>query len=314
PGGDARRDAGRGRASRGEALRPAGGRAGCAEPAADGLRPRGPAEPAGPVPDVRFRQPGPVGRAPAADDGPATGPVRDERPIRPRAGEGPGRPVRRPGPRRACVEALPHPPAPRPGPERDASRAGVRRGSGRGEREVPAGGLGPVRPGVIVDERVHVRGLRGLMQSLSRREWLLRTGTGLGMLGLAGVLADSRLLSAGPVVNPLAPKKPHFPARARHIIQVYLNGGPSKIDTFAPKRELKKYDGKKLPAGNLTTERPTGAALPSPFKFQKYGHSGIEISELFAKTAAHVDDICFIRSMHPNTPNHEHSSRLMNCG
>ncbi|HJZ92722.1 MAG TPA: DUF1501 domain-containing protein, partial [Gemmataceae bacterium] len=78
--------------------------------------------------------------------------------------------------------------------------------------------------------------------------------------------------------------------------------------------ELKKYDGKKLPAGNLTTERPTGAALPSPFKFQKYGHSGIEISELFAKTAAHVDDICFIRSMHANTPNHEQSMRLMNCG
>ncbi|HJZ92241.1 MAG TPA: DUF1501 domain-containing protein, partial [Gemmataceae bacterium] len=82
------------------------------------------------------------------------------------------------------------------------------------------------------------------MQSLSRREWLLRTGTGLGMLGLAGVLADSRLLSAGPVVNPLAPKKPHFPARARHIIHVYLNGGPSQIDTFDPKPELKKYDGK----------------------------------------------------------------------
>src|SRR5262249_1938004 len=75
-----------------------------------------------------------------------------------------------------------------------------------------------------------------------------------------------------------------------------------------------KYDGKKLPAGNLTTERPTGAALPSPFKFRKYGQSGIEISELFARTAAHVDDICFIRSMHANTPNHEQSMRLMNCG
>jgi len=151
------------------------------------------------------------------------------------------------------------------------------------------------------------------MTPLSRREWLARTGTGLGMLGLAGVLADAGFLCAAPV-NPLAPRKPHFPAKAKHIIHVYLNGGPSQIDTFDPKPELKKFDGKKLPAGNLTTERPTGAALPSPFKFQKYGRSGIEISELFAKTATHVDDICFIRSMHANTPNHEQSMRLMNCG
>jgi Protein of unknown function (DUF1501) len=148
---------------------------------------------------------------------------------------------------------------------------------------------------------------------VSRREWLARTGTGLGMLGLAGVFGDAGLLSASPI-NPLAPKKPHFPAKAKHIIHIYLNGGPSQIDTFDPKPELKKYDGKKLPAGNLTTERPTGAALPSPFKFEKYGRSGIEISDLFAKTAAHVDDICFIRSMHANTPNHEQSMRLMNCG
>jgi Protein of unknown function (DUF1501) len=151
------------------------------------------------------------------------------------------------------------------------------------------------------------------MAPLSRREWLARTGTGLGMLGLAGVFADAGLLCASPI-NPLAPKQPHFPAKAKHIIHIYLNGGPSQIDTFDPKPELKKYDGKKLPAGNLTTERPTGAALPSPFKFAKYGRSGIEISELFAKTAAHVDDICFIRSMHANTPNHEQSMRLMNCG
>jgi hypothetical protein len=134
------------------------------------------------------------------------------------------------------------------------------------------------------------------------------------MLGLAGVLADAGFLSAAPVVNPLAPKKPHFPARARRVIHIYLNGGPSQLDTFDPKPLLKKYDGKKLPAGNLTTERPTGAALPSPFKFAKHGQSGIEVSELFTRTAEHVDDICFIRSMHANTPNHEQSMRLMNCG
>jgi hypothetical protein len=149
---------------------------------------------------------------------------------------------------------------------------------------------------------------------LTRRQMLSRTGTGLGMLGLAGLLADSGLLGAGPADNPLAPRPTHFPARAKHVIHIYLNGGPSQIDTFDPKPLLKKYEGKKLPQGNLTTERPTGAALPSPFRFSKYGQSGIEVSEIFAKTAEHVDDICFIRSMYANTPNHEQSMRLMNCG
>jgi hypothetical protein len=152
---------------------------------------------------------------------------------------------------------------------------------------------------------------------LSRREWLRQTGTGLGMLGLAGLLADSGLLggsAARAAADPLAPRATHFPARARHVIHIYLNGGPSHLDTFDPKPLLKKYEGQKLPQGNLTTERPTGAALPSPFPFKKYGQSGIEVSDIFARTAAHVDDLCFIRSMHANTPNHEQSMRLMNCG
>jgi len=150
---------------------------------------------------------------------------------------------------------------------------------------------------------------------LTRREMLRRSGTGLGMLGLAGLLADAGLLgTARAAGNPLAPRATHFPAKAKHVIHIYLNGGPSQIDTFDPKPLLKTYEGKKLPQGNLTTERPTGAALPSPFKFKKYGQSGIEVSEIFDRTAAHVDDICFIRSMHANTPNHEQSMRLMNCG
>ncbi len=147
---------------------------------------------------------------------------------------------------------------------------------------------------------------------LTRREMLRRTGTGLGLLGLAGLFADSGLLRAAD--NPLAPHAPHFPAKARHVIHIYLNGGPSQIDTFDPKPLLKKYEGSRLPQGNLTTERPTGSALPSPFQFHKHGQSGIEISDIFPRTAAHVDDICFIRSMHANTPNHEQSMRLMNCG
>lgn len=153
------------------------------------------------------------------------------------------------------------------------------------------------------------------MFGLNRREMLARTGTGLGMLGLAGLLGEEGLLASDvPAASPLAPKAPHFAGKAKHIIHIYLNGGPSQIDTFDPKPLLTQYDGQPLPAGNLTTERHTGAAMGSPFKFQKYGQSGIEISEIFAKTAQHVDEMCFIRSMHANTPNHEQSMRLMNCG
>ncbi len=156
---------------------------------------------------------------------------------------------------------------------------------------------------------------------LTRRQMLRQMGTGLGFLGFAGVLGDAHLLADSPleirkskVGTPLSPRPPQFPARAKRIIHIYLNGGPSQVDTFDPKPALAKYAGKLLPGGNLTTERPLGAALPSPFSFKPYGQSGIEVSEIFAKTAQHVDDLCFIRSMHANTPNHEQSMRLMNCG
>ncbi len=94
-----------------------------------------------------------------------------------------------------------------------------------------------------------------------------------------------------------------------------MNGGPSHVDTFDPKPALAQYHGKTLPSPNLRTERKTGAALGSPFAFRKYGQSGIEVSELFARTAEqHVDDLCVIRSMHADVPNHEPSLMLMNCG
>src|ERR1044071_9711079 len=152
---------------------------------------------------------------------------------------------------------------------------------------------------------------------LTRRQMLHQMGTGLGMLGFAALLQDPGLFvstAAAAVGNPLAARPPQFPARAKRIIHIYLNGGPSHVDTFDPKPALSKWAEKIIPTGNLTTERPTGSALPSPFKFQPYGKSGIEVSEIFSKTAQHADDICFIRSMHANTPNHEQSMRLMNCG
>lgn len=157
---------------------------------------------------------------------------------------------------------------------------------------------------------------------LSRRELLCRGGTGLGMLGLAGVLDDSgSLVSGGPSgpagakAAPLAPKPSHFPARARQVVHLFMNGGPSQVDTFDPKPALEKFHGQPLPNPNLRTERKTSGALKSPFKFQKFGQSGIEVSELFSQTAtAHIDDMCIIRSMHADVPNHEPSLWLMNCG
>jgi hypothetical protein len=92
-----------------------------------------------------------------------------------------------------------------------------------------------------------------------------------------------------------------------------MNGGPSQVDTFDPKPALIKYNGQVVPL-NLPTERRTGAALASPYQFKKYGQSGIEVSEIFPNVAKHVDDMCIIRSMHADVPNHEPSLMLMNCG
>ncbi|HWL08880.1 MAG TPA: DUF1501 domain-containing protein [Planctomicrobium sp.] len=150
---------------------------------------------------------------------------------------------------------------------------------------------------------------------LNRRDLLKRTGQGLGYLGLASLLGDEvlRNQAQGATMSPMAAKIPHFPAKAKHVIHIFCNGGPSHVDTFDPKPMLTQYAGKELP-NSLKTERKTGAALASPFKFRKYGESGIEVSELFEQTAESIDDICVIRSMKADVPNHEPSLMLMNCG
>ncbi|MST94197.1 MAG: DUF1501 domain-containing protein [Pedosphaera sp.] len=129
----------------------------------------------------------------------------------------------------------------------------------------------------------------------------------MGALGL-GTLAHAESSS------PLAARAPHFAPKAKRVIHFFLNGGPSHVDTFDPKPMLAKYAGQPLPGEYLRTERKTGAAFPSPFQFKKYGQSGLEISDLFAKTAAHADGIAVVRSMYAQVPNHEPSLMLMNCG
>src|SRR5580704_12806759 len=147
---------------------------------------------------------------------------------------------------------------------------------------------------------------------LSRRDLLRTMGAGFGVAGLASTLNASTLSPAS--LNPMAPKAPHFPAKAKHVIFLFLNGGPSQVDTFDPKPMLEKFNGKPAPSGNVKTERKTGNLLKSPFTFKKYGQSGIEISELFAQTGRHADDLCVIRSMFTERPNHEPSLFMMNCG
>jgi hypothetical protein len=157
---------------------------------------------------------------------------------------------------------------------------------------------------------------------LTRRQLLQRTGMGLGALALGALFPEvsgaAPLAAPGGVpagaVNPLLPRGPQFAPRAKRVIHLFMNGGPSQVDTFDPKPSLTKYHGKTLPGEYLKTERRTGTAFKSPYAFKRHGQSGIEVSEIFSHLGENVDDMCFVRSMHADVPNHEPSLLLMNCG
>jgi hypothetical protein len=140
---------------------------------------------------------------------------------------------------------------------------------------------------------------------------------GMGALGLGALLNSTlapSLHAETSYSSPLAAHPGQFPGTAKRVIHLFMNGGPSHVDTFDPKPALERYAGKMLPFDNLKTERKTGAAFPSPYKFEKHGESGIEVSEIFPHVARNIDDICVIRSTHADIPNHEPSLLLMNCG
>ena len=135
----------------------------------------------------------------------------------------------------------------------------------------------------------------------SRRDMLARTGMGFGLLGLAGTLRAATPTSGL-----------HFPARAKRVIVLFMNGGPSHVDTFDPKPMLKTREGQK-PTGN--TGRPVKAGfIPSPFEFAAHGSNGVVLSELFPNLSKCADDLCVVRSMHTDVPNHEPGLLLMNSG
>lgn len=151
---------------------------------------------------------------------------------------------------------------------------------------------------------------------LTRRELLQRSGMGFGSLGLLGLVSQAGLLGsahAGAPTPQVVASGPHFPGKAKHVIHLFMNGGPSQVDTFDPKPALQKYEGKNLPT-HFRTESDTTGAMPSPFEFRKYGQSGIDISSIYPHVAKHADELTVIRSMVTELPNHEPSLMYMNCG
>ena len=149
----------------------------------------------------------------------------------------------------------------------------------------------------------------------SRRDFIAGLGCGFGLLGLAGILAEDGLAATGSgadsPADPLANRGGHFPARAKRVIFLFMNGGPSHVDTFDPKPVLAEKHGQDGPAGK---SRKGGKLMKSPFSFSRYGESGLEVSELFPEVGRRIDDLCILRSMHGDSSAHERALLLMNSG
>jgi hypothetical protein len=168
------------------------------------------------------------------------------------------------------------------------------------------------------------------LRRIQRRELLARAGGGAGLLALAALMADEGLLCAGamgaeasgsaaadPRLNPLAPRKGHFPAKARSVIWLFMNGGPSQVDTWDYKPELERRDGQELEGFDKNTgffTNQVGPVMKSPFRFARYGESGAWVSEIFPNMAQHVDDMAFIHSCYTGSNNHSPALFMINTG
>lgn len=142
-------------------------------------------------------------------------------------------------------------------------------------------------------------------QPTSRREMLQHCSVGFGMLAFAAMLSEEASNAQKGVVSPLAPKKPHFPAKAKRVIFLFMHGGPSQVDTFDPKPLLARDNGKPYPFSKPRVQfAQTGNLLRSPWEFKKYGQSGIEVSDLFPHVGSCVDDLCMLRSIHGDNTAH----------
>jgi Protein of unknown function (DUF1501) len=151
----------------------------------------------------------------------------------------------------------------------------------------------------------------------SRRSFFQECAGGIGIMALAQLMErEGRSAVAGN--NPLAPKKPHFAPKAKNVIFLFMEGGPSQMDLFDPKPELQKWSGKPLPESmtkdlRLAFTKPNAAVLASPRTFQKYGQSGIEFSDYIPNIGSCADDLCLVRSMHTDAFNH-HPGQLLLFG
>ena len=160
----------------------------------------------------------------------------------------------------------------------------------------------------------------------TRRQLLTQAGGGAGMLALAALLADQGLLAADgdaasaaadPRINPLAPRRSHFPAKAKSVIWLFMNGGPSQVDTWDHKPELEKRDGKELEGFDKNTgffTAQVGPVMKSPFAFARHGQCGAWASEIFPRMAEHVDDMAFLYSCYTGSNNHSPALFMMNTG
>ncbi len=143
----------------------------------------------------------------------------------------------------------------------------------------------------------------------SRRDWLRSVSSGFGYMAFAGW---STLASASDAKrSPLAPRAPHFPARARHVIFLCMNGAPSHVDTFDHKPKLAEHDGK---PSDRPGRIPGAKLMGSPWRFRQHGASGLWVSELFPRVAAHTDELCVVRSMQTDLPAHPEAYLMLHTG
>ena len=149
-------------------------------------------------------------------------------------------------------------------------------------------------------------------QFISRRNMLQSTSCGFGYLAFAGLAAEAAAADQK-FKNPMAARAPHFKAKAKRVIFLFMQGGPSHVDTFDYKPELQRNDGK---TGGVSYKgKPTkGKLLGSPWKFQKHGKSGLQISELFPELSKHADDLCLINGMHTDSPAHPQATIMVHTG
>ncbi len=152
----------------------------------------------------------------------------------------------------------------------------------------------------------------------SRRDFLTRTGSGLGLMALSGILNGSSSASASEAPqNPLSAKAPHFAARARSVIWLFMNGGPSQVDTWDYKPALEKRNGQELAGFDHNTgffAGQDGPLMKSPFKFAQHGQSGAWVSEIFPNLAGHVDEMAFLHGCFTETNNHAPALFEINTG